>query len=222
MRRSGRVVKHGGSYILFAALLCSSLCSCSVNQPSCPPPAATAVQPRPPAPPRNNEPYTNVDFSIPLSRITSPTIYVFKARHRVFLIQDKTLVREYPCALGPHPKGNKYFRGDGRTPEGKFEICYKNPCSSYHKSLAISYPTIRGAKEALSRGLISPAQYRSIKDADEAVRLPPSNTALGGQVFIHGGGCNPDWTLGCIAVDNQDIDELFKVARVGTPVYIMP
>ncbi|MGC9194880.1 MAG: L,D-transpeptidase family protein [Syntrophobacteraceae bacterium] len=222
MCRFGTMLRAMGLSIFFAGLLCLGLSSCSLVQTTCPPPAITKVPP-PPAPlPKNNNPYTTVDFNVPLSQISNPTIYVFKAKRRVFLLQGKTLVREYPCALGPHPKGDKYFQGDGRTPEGKFQICYKNPCSRYYKSMAISYPTKKDAKNALAHRIISFNQYCSIKQADDADRLPPSNTALGGQVFIHGGGCHPDWTLGCIAVDNADIDELFKVARVGTPVYIMP
>jgi murein L,D-transpeptidase YafK len=163
-----------------------------------------------------------VDFNVPLSQITHPAIYVYKTQRRVFLIQDKTLVREYPCALGPHPKGTKYYRGDGRTPEGKFEVCKKNPNSNYYKALGISYPSVAEAQDALSRGIISFGQYCSIKDADRANRMPPSNTPLGGMVMIHGGGCHPDWTLGCIAINNIDMDELFRVAQIGTPIYIMP
>lgn len=218
----GTLPRAMGRYIFLAALLCMGLAACSLVQTACPPPAVTKVTPPPPPLPQNKEPYTTVDFHMPLSQITNPVIYVFKSKRRVYLLQGKTLVREYPCALGPHPKGDKFFRGDGRTPEGKFQICYKNPCSSYHKSMAISYPTIKDAKNALKRGIITPNQYCSIKNADDADRLPPSNTSLGGQVFIHGGGCHPDWTLGCVAIDNADIDELYKIAQVGTPVYIMP
>ncbi|MDR3570547.1 MAG: L,D-transpeptidase [Syntrophobacteraceae bacterium] len=224
MWRRGKILRGMGLSILCVGLLCSTLCSCSIFQSTCPPPAVKMVQPPPlPLPaPKENVPYATVDFNVPLSHITSPVIYVYKAKHRLLLIEGKTLVREYPCALGPHPKGTKYFHGDGRTPEGKFAICKKNPYSSYHKSLGLSYPSIREAHDALSRGLISPAQYRAIKDADTSQRMPPSDTALGGMVFIHGGGCKPDWTLGCIAVDNADIDELFHVVQIGTPVYIMP
>jgi murein L,D-transpeptidase YafK len=222
MCRFATRLKAMGLSIFFVGLLCMGLSSCSLVQTTCPPPAVTKLAPAPAPLPKNNNPYTTVDFNVPLSQISNPTIYVLKAKRRVYLLQGKTLVREYPCALGPHPKGDKFFRGDGRTPEGKFEICYKNPCSPYHKSMAISYPTIQDAKNALAHRIISFSQYCSIKRADDAQRLPPSDTALGGQVFIHGGGCHPDWTLGCVAIDNQDIDELFKVARVGTPVYIMP
>jgi lipoprotein-anchoring transpeptidase ErfK/SrfK len=70
--------------------------------------------------------------------------------------------------------------------------------------------------------MISFNEYCSIKQANDAMRMPPSNTALGGQVMIHGGGCSEDWTLGCIALNNRAIDELFSVVQIGTPVYILP
>ncbi|MDR3556379.1 MAG: L,D-transpeptidase [Syntrophobacteraceae bacterium] len=224
MWRLGRILRGMAFYVFCAALLCSALCSCSIFSPTCPPPKVTKIQPPPPPPPhrKSNLPFTTVDFNIPLSQITTPVIYVFKSQRRLFLVQGTTLVREYPCALGPNPKGTKYFQGDGRTPEGKFQICHRNPYSRFYKSLGLSYPTVQEAQNALSHGVISFAQYCSIKAADNADRLPPSNTALGGQVFIHGGGCHPDWTLGCIAIDNSDMDELFKVAGVGTPVYVKP
>lgn len=222
MYRRGQILREMGLYIFCAALLCLTLSSCSLFQTTCPPPVICKIQPPPPHPPQENLPYSTINFKMPLSQITDPIIYVYKSKHRLLLIQGKTLVREVPCALGPHPKGTKYFLGDGRTPEGKFEICRRNPFSRFHKSLGLSYPTIADARAALSQGTITYSQYCMIRDADKAKRLPPSNTALGGMVFIHGGGCKPDWTLGCVAVDNSDIDELFQVARIGTPVYIMP
>ncbi len=223
MYRRGQILREMALYIFCAALLCLTLSSCSLFQTTCPPPVVCKVQPPPPPrPPQEIVPYSTIDFNVPLSQISSPTIYVYKSKHRLLLVQGKTLVREYPCALGPHPKGTKYFQGDGRTPEGKFEICDRNRFSRFHKSLGLSYPTIEDAQAALSAGTISFSQYCMIKNADKAVRLPPSNTALGGMVFIHGGGCKPDWTLGCVAVDNGDIDELFEVAGIGTPVYIKP
>jgi murein L,D-transpeptidase YafK len=163
-----------------------------------------------------------VDLDFPLSRVTNPKIYVLKADRRLWLVQDKTLVRDYHVALGPSPKGDKYYRGDGRTPEGEFFVCSRNSSSHYYKSLGINYPNPNNAQNALACGLISRNEYCSIKQANDTCRLPPSNTALGGQVFIHGGGCYKDWTLGCVAVANSAMDELFSVVQVGTPVIIMP
>jgi murein L,D-transpeptidase YafK len=145
-----------------------------------------------------------------------------KEQRRLWLVDDKTLVRDFHIGLGPSPKGDKYYRGDGRTPEGEYFVCSKNSSSQYYKSLGINYPSPRNAEDALSCGMISHNEYCSIKQANDAMRLPPSNTALGGQVMIHGGGCHTDWTLGCVALQNGAMDELFSVAQIGTPVIIMP
>jgi murein L,D-transpeptidase YafK len=174
------------------------------------------------SPPECELPYWAVDLDFPLSLITNPKIYVLKEERRLWLIQDKTLVREFHIALGPNPKGDKYFRGDGRTPEGEYFVCSKNSSSQFYKSLGINYPSPRNAESALSCGMIPYNDYCSIKQANDVMRLPPSNTALGGQIFIHGGGCQKDWTLGCIAVQNSAIEELFSVVQPGTPVFIMP
>jgi murein L,D-transpeptidase YafK len=147
---------------------------------------------------------------------------VLKDDRRLWLVQDKTLVRDYHIGLGPSPRGDKYFRGDGRTPEGDFFVCSKNAESHYYKSLGISYPDPTHAQCALSCGQISYNDYCSIKQANDSMKMPPADTALGGMVMIHGGGCFADWTLGCVALKNGDMDELFSVVRIGTPICILP
>ncbi|MCP6768957.1 hypothetical protein NL529_29345, partial [Klebsiella pneumoniae] len=89
---------------------------------------------------------------------------------------------------GPSPKGDKYFRGDGRTPEGDYFVCVKNNASQYYRSLGINYPSPRHAENGLHSGMITMDDYRRIVQANDAMRLPPPNTALGGAIFIHGGG----------------------------------
>jgi len=204
-------------------LVCVTLCSCSLFESHITPRHLAKIQAQPPVPaPESELPYSSVDLDFPLSSITSPKIYILKADRRLWVIQDSILVRDYHVALGFNPTGDKYFKGDGRTPEGEFLICSKNSSSQYYKSLGINYPSLRNCENALSAGMISFNEYCSIKQANDAMRMPPSNTALGGQVMIHGGGCNEDWTLGCIALNNRAIDELFSVVQIGTPVYILP
>ncbi len=222
-----RILWGIGLYLICGGIVCAALCSCSCfslfqqHHVTLRPTAKFEPLP-PPAPPECDRPYCSVDLDFPLSLITNPKIYVMKGERRLWLIQNKVLVRDYHIGLGPSPKGDKYFRGDGRTPEGEFFVCSRNASSQYYKSLGISYPSPHNAEIGLSAGMISYNEYCSIKQANDAMRLPPSNTALGGQVFIHGGGCHEDWTLGCVAVQNSAMDELFSVAQIGTPVYIMP
>jgi hypothetical protein len=223
MEVSRRILWRIGLHLFCGALVGAALCSCSLFQSHITPrPRAKAAPPPIIAPPERKLPYCAVDLDFPLSLITNPKIYVLKEERRLWLIQDTTLVREFHIALGPNPKGDKYFRGDGRTPEGEYFVCSKNSSSQFYKSLGINYPNPRNAQNALSCGMISNNDYCLIKQANDAMKLPPSNTALGGKLFIHGGGCQNDWTLGCIALKNSAIDELFNVVQIGTPVFIMP
>ncbi len=141
-------------------------------------------------------------------------------------------IKSYVIALGSNPVPPKTKRGDNATPEGLYYVCEKNPGSSYHKSLKLSYPGVRDAKRGLDSGLITRSQHDAIVRAVARGRTPPMDTALGGDICIHGGGgCAVtskgevavyDWTQGCIALSNDDVDELFAVVPVGTPVKIKP
>lgn len=163
-----------------------------------------------------------VDYLTPLTQITSPELYVYKEKRRLYVIQSNVLVRDYPIGLGFNPRGDKQTEGDGKTPEGNFFICVKNPASRFIKSLGLNYPDRKHAERALFSGIITPPEFRGIVTALERAVLPPSNTELGGQIFIHAGGAHKDWTNGCIALYNRDMDELFRLASVGTPVSIRP
>ena len=148
-------------------------------------------------------------------------ILVSKGRRRLYLFKGKSLLKTYKIALGKRPCGDKTCQGDRRTPTGEFYICTKNPKSRFYLSLGISYPTIEDAKRGLKKGLISKKEYYEIVQAIKARRKPPWNTALGGAICIHGGGTWRDWTDGCIALNNQDIRDLFRMVPIGTPVIIV-
>ncbi len=218
---------RGILFILCAGLACMVLSSCStideflfgcqIRQP-----VIKQVEVKPVEPTVTDLPYCTVNYDYPLSQVTNPQIYVSKNERRLWLIQDKILVRDYHVGLGPSPKGDKYLRGDGRTPEGEYFICEKKNPSRYYKSLGINYPSPRHAENGLSSGMITENDYRQIVKANDAKRMPPANTPLGGLIYIHGGGCHMDWTLGCVALPNSAVDELFDVVKIGTPVYIIP
>jgi murein L,D-transpeptidase YafK len=163
-----------------------------------------------------------VDYLTPVASISNPEIYVYKEKRRMYIIQSNVLVRDYPIGLGFSPRGDKLKSGDGRTPEGDFRICVKNPVSRFIKSLGLNYPQERHAQRARVAGMITPIQFKDIIISVERNMLPPWNTALGGQIFIHAGGAHKDWTEGCVALYNRDMDELFVMANVGTPVIIRP
>ena len=111
---------------------------------------------------------------------------------------------------------------DRRTPEGDFFIFTKNDKSAFYLSLGVSYPNATHAKRGLRDGLITKAQYASIIRALNAKQAPPQKTKLGGDIYIHGNGASSDWTWGCVALENDDVRELFNAVTVGTPVRIKP
>jgi murein L,D-transpeptidase YafK len=147
---------------------------------------------------------------------------VYKERRLLELYSGDRLLRSYRAALGFTPVGDKEVEGDGKTPEGDFYVFVKNPQSSYYLSLGVSYPNVEDAERGLRDGLITKAQHKSIVNAHKAKRTPPQNTRLGGLIYIHGRGSSYDWTLGCVALDDADMKELYDAVGTGTPVSINP
>lgn len=130
-------------------------------------------------------------------------IVVQKEQRKMYLLNGNKALRTYDFELGFEPIGDKKVEGDGKTPEGVYYIDRKNPNSKFHLSLGISYPNAR--------------------DRAEAARLGKSP---GGDIFIHGTS-NPlkgdtDWTWGCIAVTNKEIEEIYAMVNKGTPIWIYP
>lgn len=132
-------------------------------------------------------------------------------------------------ALGPDARGPKRVRGDGRTPEGYYRVKGTAHRGEYHRFVSIDYPSRVDAAEALARGTISEETFREIVAAHETNRLPPQDTILGGYLGIHGEGdlwrgstARADWTQGCIAVTDAEIDFLAARLPPETPVVILP
>ncbi len=148
---------------------------------------------------------------------------VIKKRERMLVVyKDGEPWKTYIVALSRIPYGDKKEKGDKHTPEGKFYVTKKNPKSKFYLSLELSYPSLKHAERGLKAGLISEKEYRAIVKSLESGKTPPQNTKLGGYICIHGGGNGKNWTDGCIALENKDISELYKLVRVGTPVIILP
>jgi len=158
-------------------------------------------------------------LAVPLER---PRIVVRKAARRLDLYSGDKLLRTYKAGLGFSPVADKKQEGDGATPEGEFYVFVKNNKSAYYLSLGISYPNAEDADRGLRDGLINRAQHRAITEAIRTRTAPPQYTKLGGLIYIHGHGAQSDWTWGCVALENEDIRELFDAVTVGTPVTIQP
>ena len=154
--------------------------------------------------------------------IEKPRIVIYKHERKLEFYSDKTLLRTYRVGLGFSPVADKVREGDGATPEGEFYVFVKYNKSAYYLSLGVSYPNVEDAERGLRTGLITQAQYDAIVEAHRKKTAPPQNTKLGGLIYIHGNGAKSDWTWGCVALENEDMKELYDAVSVGTPVTIKP
>ena len=154
--------------------------------------------------------------------LANPRIVVLKSQRKLELYSAAQLVRSYKIGLGLNPVPDKEREGDRATPEGEFYIFTKNPRSAFHLSLGVSYPNIEDAERGFKSGLITRGQRDIIVRAIKRKQGPPQYTALGGLIYIHGNGASSDWTWGCVALENEDIEELYQAIPVGTPVTIKP
>jgi murein L,D-transpeptidase YafK len=136
-------------------------------------------------------------------------VLVVKSESRLYLLKGGEELASFRVAFGGNPKGHKQQGGDGRTPEGRYVLDYKNAGSAYYKSIHVSYPNIKDRESAKKRD-VSP----------------------GGDIMIHGqknrwGWLSPiaqrfNWTDGCIALTNKEMDVVWKAVKVGTPIEIKP
>lgn len=160
--------------------------------------------------------------------IPAPNIVIKKSDRRLRLYSGETLLKEYAIALGSNPSDDKQREGDGCTPEGEFYICTKNIRSGFHLFLGISYPSIEDAERGFRDGLITQSEKDAIVTANKVKEKPPWDTRLGGAIGIHGTGIRgtlatyfkTDWTAGCIALNNYDMEELFPITNLGDKVII--
>lgn len=140
---------------------------------------------------------------------TIDRIEVFKSKRRMKVYSGGILLKTYKIALGKNPIGHKEFEGDCKTPEGIYTIDGRNPKSTFHKNLGISYPNENDLEKARSIG-----------------------KSAGGDIKIHGlrngSGCISkfhrwkDWTAGCIAITDSEIDELYDAVKMGSEIEIHP
>lgn len=130
-------------------------------------------------------------------------VEVHKSERRMYLLHDTRVLEAYDIALGFAPDGHKQFEGDGKTPEGSYFISHQNPNSKFHLSLGISYPNRQDVAFAFAQG-----------------------KSPGGEIFIHGGPNGTpdrrDWTAGCVAVTDEEIERIYAMVKPGTRINIHP
>lgn len=151
-------------------------------------------------------------------------LQIWKGRREMELLHGDELIRRFSIVLGSDPRESKRLQGDGRTPVGEYVIREKHRSTRFHLFLGLNYPNIDDAERGYGEGLIDPNQWVDIFFANARGQTPPPNTRLGGQVGIHGFGERPlipiDWTKGCIAVSNDEIEYLYDRLPIGTRVVI--
>ncbi|MBR3929516.1 MAG: L,D-transpeptidase family protein [Clostridia bacterium] len=141
------------------------------------------------------------------------------------LSSDGELLFSCKVSLGKSPVGAKEKEGDMKTPEGRYRITHINPKSKYHIALGVSYPGKKDALAALREKRIGKAAAVRILLSDLLRVRPPWKTSLGGFVMIHGehpDGLSGDWTAGCVAVRNKEIEAIAKIVKRGEIVEILP
>ena len=157
--------------------------------------------------------------------ISDTWIKVHKKERRLMVIRNDRVLKTYRAALSPqNPLGDKVREGDGATPEGRFFICerIKRPGAARYgaRSLRLSYPGIEDARRGLANGLIDFKTYLGIVRAVHDGRMPDQRTPLGSSIRIHGGGNQHDWTLGCVALSDEDVREVYDLTGPGTRVEV--
>lgn len=137
-------------------------------------------------------------------------IVVLKRKRTLMLMHGEQVVRSFRVALGREPRGNKLREGDGRTPEGTYRIDGRNADSQFYRAMKISYPSLADRARARERG-VRPGGLIMIHGLDPAIEAKWRNDHW---MF--------NWTRGCIAVTNEEMDVIWSVVDVGTPIEIHP
>lgn len=145
----------------------------------------------------------------PNSQTKIDLILIEKQQRRMTVFYNNQKPKTYRIALGFSPLGTKTEEGDGKTPEGIYDITFKNPQSRFHRSLKLSYPSADDWQRANQKG-VHPGSNIMIHGLSERFHRIGKWHAM------------KDWTLGCIAVTNEEIDEIYQLADVGTKVKIAP
>ena len=155
------------------------------------------------------EPYMAPDsFSEidPLLQVVT-LVKVDKSKRRMYLLKGDEVVQEFRIALGKEPKGHKRFEGDNRTPEGEYTLDYIMERSEFYRSVHINYPRSSDRQWAEEND-VDPGGNIKIHGIKNGERRSPG--------FIQ----SFDWTDGCIALTNQDMDEFIQLVKMGTPIHI--
>ncbi|WP_446898933.1 L,D-transpeptidase family protein [Clostridium sp. LBM24168] len=168
----------------------------------------------------NNKSDNKIFFTRPGNDPKNTSVKIFKKKRILELYGDNKLIGRFKISIGRQNSGAKEREGDNRTPEGSYYVCYINANSKYRYFFGISYPNIKDAQNGMNKNIIDEITYNKIKRAIDEGKTPPWHTPLGGEIGIHGGGTQSDWTYGCIAMSDKDIEIVKEYVKLNTAVYI--
>jgi murein L,D-transpeptidase YafK len=157
-----------------------------------------------------------------------PWLLVDTVNLKLMVIEAGRPVRTFEgISIGRYGATRDRSRGDNRTPVGRFRIAWISDESAFHRFLGLDYPDLKTARRAYAEGRISESDWQVIRAAHRQGEVPPQDTPLGGQIGIHGiGQGSPEihgsynWTNGCVALTNEEMDELMQWVHIGTRVEI--
>jgi murein L,D-transpeptidase YafK len=165
-----------------------------------------------------------------LKKLTNVRLIVHRMNYEMDLYSDTILVKSYKAVFGRNSSNVKTGATDFATPRGKYFICRIDTQTKYYKCFRLNYPNESDAAEAFKKKEITQKEYLKIVHSLNKNGCPPQTTYLGGRIGIHGIGKYNfifknlpfvfNWTNGSIAISNDDIDELYKFVKIGTPVLI--
>lgn len=158
------------------------------------------------------------------------SLVIFKSERLLNVKHGNKTIKKYSIAYGKGGKGTKRKLGDNKTPVGVYKIIDFNNESKFHFFMQLDYPNLLDAWYGYKNNIISARDFKSITSAYKQKKLPPQNTPLGGHIGIHGMGLVTEeklyiheefnWTEGCIALTNDEINDLRKYVTIGTKVVI--
>jgi murein L,D-transpeptidase YafK len=155
-------------------------------------------------------------------------LLVDTVNNKLLVMAGTEIVSTYEgIAIGRYGAAHDRMQGDHRTPVGRFRVAWVSDDSPFHRFLGLDFPDLETAQRAYTDQRITAADWQAIRRAHQAGKIPPQNTPLGGQIGLHGiGAGSPEvhgrynWTNGCVALGNDEIDELLQWVQVGTRVDI--
>lgn len=151
-------------------------------------------------------------------------LVINKAARNISHCNAGSVVATYATGLGFSPTGDKEAEGDGRTPEGVFFVSSRLPNSEFYRAFLLSYPNSEDATRGVTDGLITADQAAAITSAEDSCGVGPQTTNLGGYIEVHGrhAPSQGDWTWGCAAIEDGDMDALWDTIDVGDTIVVKP